>query len=70
MAMCVVGCGPHDGCVNDPHCPGAHIVGFERLVSNNEVAGFKFAALGVGRAVLLGFAVVTVWEKSKATQEA
>ncbi len=47
-----------------------NIVGFERLASNNEVAGFKFAALRVGRAVLLGFAVVTVWEKSKATQEA
>ena len=29
------------------------IVGFERLVSNNEVAGFKFAVLGVVYAVLL-----------------
>jgi hypothetical protein len=46
------------------------IVGFERLVSNNEVAGFKFAVLGVVYAVLLGFAVITVWEKFKAAQEA
>jgi hypothetical protein len=40
-------------------------VGFERLVSNNEVAGFKFAVLGVVYAVLLGFAVISVWEKFK-----
>jgi hypothetical protein len=46
------------------------IVGFERLVSNNEVAGFKFAVLGVVYAVLLGFAVITVWEKFKSAQEA
>jgi hypothetical protein len=46
------------------------IVGFERLVSNNEVAGFKFAVVGVVYAVLLGFAVITVWEKFKASQEA
>ena len=46
------------------------IVGFERLVSNNEVAGFKFAVLGVVYAVLLGFAVITVWEKFKQAQEA
>ena len=46
------------------------IVGFERLLSNNEVAGFKFAVLGVVYAVLLGFAVITVWEKFKQAQEA
>jgi hypothetical protein len=45
------------------------IVGFERLVSNNEVAGFKFAVLGVVYAVLLGFSVITVWEKFKDAQD-
>lgn len=33
------------------------------LKTNNEVAGFKFATIGVIYAVLLGFAVITVWEK-------
>jgi hypothetical protein len=33
------------------------------LIKNNEVAGFKFATLGVIYAVLLGFAIVSVWEK-------
>ncbi len=37
--------------------------GFEGLQANNEVAGFKFAVLGVVYAVLLGFAVIVVWEK-------
>jgi hypothetical protein len=45
-------------------------IGFERLVSNNEVAGFKFAVLGVVYAVLLGFAVITVWEKFKDAESA
>jgi hypothetical protein len=31
--------------------------------TNNEVAGFKFATVGVLYAVLLVFAVVVVWEK-------
>jgi Protein of unknown function (DUF4239) len=44
-------------------------VGFERLVSHNEVAGFKFAVVGVVYAVLLGFAVITVWEKFKDAQD-
>ena len=35
----------------------------ERLTTNNEVAGFKFAVVGVVYAVLLGFAVIVVWEK-------
>ena len=35
----------------------------ERLRTNNEVAGFKFATVGVIYAVLLGFAAITVWEK-------
>jgi Protein of unknown function (DUF4239) len=38
-------------------------VGFERLASNNDVAGFKFATVGVIYAVLLAFAVIIVWEK-------
>jgi hypothetical protein len=35
----------------------------ERLSTNNEVAGFKFATIGVLYAVLLAFAVIVVWEK-------
>jgi hypothetical protein len=38
-------------------------VGLERLSTNNEVAGFKFATLGVLYAVLLAFVVIVVWEK-------
>jgi hypothetical protein len=37
-------------------------VRFESLASNNEVAGFKFAVVGVLYAVLLAFAVVVVWQ--------
>ncbi|KAF2992463.1 DUF4239 domain-containing protein [Methylocystis sp. MJC1] len=33
------------------------------LVKNNEVAGFKFATVGVIYAVILAFAIVSVWEK-------
>jgi len=36
---------------------------FERLRINNEVAGFKFATVGVLYAVLMAFAVIVVWEK-------
>jgi len=36
---------------------------FEELRRNNEVAGFKFATVGVLYAVLLAFAVLVVWEK-------
>jgi Na+/proline symporter len=38
-------------------------VSLERLATNNEVAGFKFAALGVLYAVLLAFAVLVVWQR-------
>lgn len=38
-------------------------VGLAKLSTNNEVAGFKFATVGVLYAVLLGFAVIVVWEK-------
>ena len=37
--------------------------GLEKLRTNNEVAGFKFAVIGVLYAVLLGFAVVIAWER-------
>ena len=39
------------------------VFGLDRLKINNEVAGFKFAVVGVIYAVLLGFAVIVVWEK-------
>ncbi len=50
------------------------LVSMERIVGNNEVAGFKFATLGVIYAVLLGLVVISVWEKyaeadSAVTQE-
>lgn len=38
-------------------------VSLDRLRVNNEVAGFKFATVGVLYAVLLAFAVIVVWEK-------
>ncbi len=45
-------------------------VTLDRLVTNNEVAGFKFAVLGVVYAVLLGFAVIVVWEKFRDAETA
>jgi hypothetical protein len=44
-------------------------VGLKALSSNNEVAGFKFATVGVLYAVLLAFAVIVVWEKFSDTEE-
>ncbi|HEX6144858.1 MAG TPA: hypothetical protein VFZ01_19245, partial [Geminicoccaceae bacterium] len=44
-------------------------VSLERLVLNNEVAGFKYATLGVIYAVLLGFVVITVWEEYEDAEE-
>src|SRR5579863_6470682 len=38
-------------------------VGVDRLTKNNEIAGFKFATVGVIYAVLLAFSVIVVWEK-------
>ena len=38
-------------------------IGLARLASNNEIAGFKFATVGVIYAVMLAFAVIVVWEK-------
>ena len=37
-------------------------VRLDRLSTNNEVAGFKFATVGVLYAVLLAFVVIVVWE--------
>jgi len=39
-----------------------------RLTQNNEVAGFKFAVVGVIYAVLLAFAVFVVWEQLSAAE--
>jgi hypothetical protein len=38
-------------------------VALDQLRTNNEVAGFKFATVGVTYAVLLAFAIVVVWER-------
>src|SRR5262249_28850700 len=38
-------------------------VPLESLRINNEVAGFKFATVGVIYAVLLAFAIIIVWER-------
>jgi len=38
-------------------------VALERLRTNNEVAGFKFAVIGVLYAVLLAFVVIIAWER-------
>jgi hypothetical protein len=40
-----------------------HYIKLSRLRTNNEIAGFKFATVGVLYAVLLAFAVIVVWEK-------
>lgn len=50
-------------------------VELSQLRTNNEVAGFKFATIGVLYAVLLAFVVIVVWERfdqadSKVAQEA
>jgi hypothetical protein len=38
-------------------------VALERLTVNNEIAGFKFATVGVLFAVLVAFAIIMVWER-------
>lgn len=45
------------------------VYGVSRLAENNEVAGFKFAVVGVFYAVLLAF-VVFVWENYRNTEAA
>ena len=38
-------------------------VALDRLTINNEIAGFKFATVGVLYAVLLAFVIIVVWER-------
>lgn len=38
-------------------------VTLDRLTANNEIAGFKYATLGVLYAVFLAFAIIVVWQK-------
>jgi hypothetical protein len=38
-------------------------VALDKLTTNNEIAGFKFATVGVLYAVLLAFAIIVVWQK-------
>jgi hypothetical protein len=45
-------------------------VGVGTLAKNNEIAGFKFATVGVIYAVLLAFSVIVVWEKFNDAQTA
>jgi Protein of unknown function (DUF4239) len=44
--------------------------GVDRLSLNNEVAGFKFAVIGVFYAVMLAFVVIAVWEDFRKTEAA
>jgi hypothetical protein len=46
------------------------VVSLEHLSTNNEIAGFKFATVGVIYAVLVAFAVIVVWEKFSEAQAA
>lgn len=41
--------------------------GVDQLIENHEVAGFKYAVVGVAYAVLLAFVVVGVWEEHDRT---
>ncbi len=41
-----------------------------KIAANNEVAGFKFAVVGVVYAVLLAFAVVVVWDRNAEAERA
>lgn len=45
-------------------------VRLEKLRTNNEVAGFKFAAIGVLYAVLLAFVVIITWERFNDAEKA
>lgn len=47
-----------------------YVYGVSRLSLNNEVAGFKFAVVGVFYAVMLAFVVVAVWEDYSKTEDA
>jgi hypothetical protein len=45
-------------------------VALERLTLNNEVAGFKFAVVGVIYAVLLAFAIIIAWQRFSDAEDA
>lgn len=45
-----------------PYLVRRHVT-LEKLTTNNEIAGFKFATVGVLYAVLLAFAIILVWQK-------
>jgi hypothetical protein len=45
-------------------------VDLQRLTTNNEIAGFKFATVGVIFAVIVAFAIIVVWEKFAEAQAA
>jgi len=47
-----------------------YVYGVSRLSLNNEIAGFKFAVVGVFYAVMLAFVVVAVWEDYSDTENA
>jgi ABC-type multidrug transport system fused ATPase/permease subunit len=47
-----------------------YVYGVSRLSLNNEIAGFKFAVVGVFYAVTLAFVVVAVWEDYSDTDNA
>lgn len=47
-----------------------YLYGVSRLSLNNEVAGFKFAVVGVFYAVTLAFVVIAVWEDYRGTEAA
>jgi hypothetical protein len=44
------------------------LFGVDRLKLNNEVAGFKFAVVGVFYAVMLAFVVIAVWDDFRQTE--
>jgi Protein of unknown function (DUF4239) len=44
------------------------IYGVERLIINNEIAGFKFAVVGVFYGLLLAFAAISTWDKFSEAQ--
>jgi Protein of unknown function (DUF4239) len=44
------------------------IFGIERLIVNNEIAGFKFAVVGVIYGLLLTFAAISTWDKFSEAQ--
>jgi hypothetical protein len=50
-----------------PVCVRRYVT-LEKLTAHNEIAGFKFATVGVLYAVLLGFAIIVVWEKFSAAE--